>query len=85
MWLTNPSSESLSIYNACYDCINIYRLALDTADETGVSHIVIHYFFVVTQTCEGVDNNTENNVEEHYNNHHEIGEILSCADIVNGK
>lgn len=85
MWCTNPSSESLSIYicnSGKYFNVNSYRLAVDSANEADVPHIIFHLSLLISEAGKGIDNDTEDDVEEQDDDDQEERQIVECAQIV---
>jgi len=46
-----------------------YAITVQTTNETDVFHISINTIFLISQFCEGVNNNTENNIQENNVDH----------------
>ena len=59
-----------------------YRLSVDATDEADVPHVLLHLSLLVTKTCEGVDDDTEDDVEEQHDNDQHEGQVIEGTQVV---
>jgi hypothetical protein len=79
-----PISESLSIYMiislACGK--GTYVLPLDAAYVADVAHVLLHLVVLLSEGTEGIDNDTEYDVEERDDDHHEEYHVMCHTNVV---
>ena len=57
-------------------------MPVNTTDEADIPHVVVHLGFLVSECSKSINNDTENDVEEHYDNDQEEGEIVEGSQII---
>lgn len=57
-------------------------MALDAADVADVAHVLLHLVVLLSEGAEGIDDDTEYDVEERDDDNHEEDHVVDQSDVV---
>ena len=57
-------------------------MAINSANEAYIPHIIFHLSLLISESGKCIDNNTEDDIEKQRYDNHEEGQIVECSQVI---